>query len=415
MTPQAPRSGGPDPILRSIGATLREKRVDDFKRLLRSHPVYNRWPDGRPMWLTNAAQYGRLEAVRFLVEEMEVGVDELEAPKLLAETALNIACYSGHAHVVEWLLDHGADMSVGLPGQVACFPLFSAARHDFVDIVKLLIDRGANTNFIWNGRNVLMEAECYGAKHVVQYLRSIGVRDLREITPPDYPTVHKKVRDIISRECGPIGNWEHRIPGSPEVLVQVAGPKEPGNSKFLFTIGLSDLSLPVEGIDGVQGFVTELKVPVPENWPLDQHSQNESRWNWPIRELERIVNQLRTTRVWPHINRAIFPNGDPPQPLVEGTSQHSWVVFRSDDVHQMPDYRYLVLQLLLPVYPEEVEMFLQKSGDEELSCRFHAHKVPMQVNPDRPNLADEQYALADDYFEYEDEEDEHDSGGQCEI
>lgn len=414
MTMQAPTSGIPDPILRRIGVALHENRLDDFKDLLRSHPLYVRYSDGRPIWLTSAAQSGQLEAVRFLIDEFGVGVNELKDPNLRHETALNIACYSGHSCVVEWLLDHGADMSLGLPGQVACFPLFSAARHDFVDIVKLLVERGANTNFVWNGQNALMEADCYGAKRVVQYLRSIGVRDLREITPPDYSTVHQKTRDIIARECGPIGNWEHRLPGTPEVVLHVAGPREQASTKYLFTVGLSDLSLPVEGVDGVQGFVTELKIPLPEDWPLDQRSQNESRWNWPIREVERIVNQLRATRVWPHINRASFPNGNPPQPLVEGTELRGWVVIRPDETHQMPDYRYLILQLLLPVYHEEAEMFLREDGDQELLCRFNFHKVPLDVDPSRPNLGTERYEIPDDYFEYEDDEgDDDDSSGQC--
>lgn len=32
-----------------------------------------------------------------------------------------------------------------------------------------------------------MEAATYGQEEVVDYLYSIGLRDLRETTPPDYP------------------------------------------------------------------------------------------------------------------------------------------------------------------------------------------------------------------------------------
>lgn len=149
---------------------------------------------------------------------------------------------------------------------------------------------------------------------------------------------------IVSEKYGQLGDWTAEFAGQPNVVVRVAGPKEPGTPKCLFTIGLSDIKLDIDG-GGVM--VTELIVPLPAEWPLDSQSQQEARWNWPHRELERIVNLARSTRRWPHEKKAIF-HGDPPQLLVTGSRLSGWVALCPTADHQFADYRIFDLHLLFP-------------------------------------------------------------------
>lgn len=404
------------PMLNRIATALREFRFDEFRELLRAHPECLRHESGNEIWMVLACERGHLEIVKFLVEEMGVGVDELWSLSDPTGTPLLAACSNGHYDIVQWLLDHGARID-NVPGRF--FPLFAAAMHDHVEVVKLLIDRGASTDFVWQGRNVLMEAETYGAKKVIEYVRSIGVRDLREITPPDFVATHKRVRKIITHECGRIGEWTYRIPDvSNDIVIQVAGPKHPGDSKYLFTVGMSDLSLTCPHFNDPLGFVIELRIPLPEIWPLDEESLKEPQWNWPVRELERIVKELQTTRVWPH-SLTTFPHGDPPVPFAEGTRQNCWVAFviseASYGYYDLPDYRNLVMLRLVSAYPEEVSIFLE-GGEEnnELQVRFKANHIPEHVDLYRPNLAEERFAIPDEYF-VDDAEDSGDDNGQCQT
>ena len=81
-------------------------------------------------------------------------------------TALRYAICGGHYDMVVMLLDRGADPSNGL-GQ--------AIQKNRLDIVELLIARGANVN-AKSGYNSspLQLAEGYGDKQIVQFLKSKG-------------------------------------------------------------------------------------------------------------------------------------------------------------------------------------------------------------------------------------------------
>ena len=185
-----------DDTPRTLYGYLHAGDAQSFERLIRERPEFLRRPDGSEAWLMEASQLGVLPAVQALVE-LGIDVNESRDQNDPTEVALGIAAALGHVDVVEWLLNHDAEVNIKWKGQQTCFPLFGAARHGHVEIVKLLIDRGANTDFIWNGRNVVMEASTYGKKEVVEYLKSIGIPDLREITPPDYPASH----ELITRIC----------------------------------------------------------------------------------------------------------------------------------------------------------------------------------------------------------------------
>jgi len=60
---------------------------------------------------------------------------------------LHRAAHIGHAHIVEYLLDKGANINATCTRLDAGFtPLHFAARKGHVDVVKVLLAKGADTN-----------------------------------------------------------------------------------------------------------------------------------------------------------------------------------------------------------------------------------------------------------------------------
>jgi hypothetical protein len=183
----------------------------------------------------------------------------------------------------------------------------------------------------------------------------------------------------------------------------VCGPASESDGKTLFTTGLSDIIVQLPNDSSV---ATELSLSLPVDWPLDDAALKDPRWNWPVVWLERIVRQTRETLKWPARDAALFMNGDPPQPLAPGTNLSGWVCLQSTTgSHQMPDYRYISVRGMFPIYTEE-QALIAAEGSQALVRRFAAHNVPQQVTPDRPNMADPKYAVPDDWDE---------CGGECEA
>eukprot|EP00741_Cyanophora_paradoxa_P019904 tig00021178_g19209.t1 len=111
----------------------------------------------RPLPLHGAAGAGRLEVLRFLVEERK------EPVRVLARqlgTPLNLAARYGHLEAVRYLLDRGAGARDGEPpadregededrgrGSDGPWPsLLEAAAGGHAEVIELLLDRGADAN-----------------------------------------------------------------------------------------------------------------------------------------------------------------------------------------------------------------------------------------------------------------------------
>ncbi len=62
----------------------------------------------------------------------------------MGTTALHSACYRAHLDVVSILVDRGAE--INLPDQYGFSPLFIASRDGRVSLASLLIEKGADIN-----------------------------------------------------------------------------------------------------------------------------------------------------------------------------------------------------------------------------------------------------------------------------
>jgi ankyrin repeat protein len=89
-----------------------------------------------------------------------------------AWTPLVNAAYVGNVDIVRLLIDKGADVN-GVCGDYS--PLFRAACDNKLDVAKLLVEKGANVNFKNSkGETPLFTASSYGFAGVVQFLISSG-------------------------------------------------------------------------------------------------------------------------------------------------------------------------------------------------------------------------------------------------
>ncbi|XP_039432348.1 uncharacterized protein LOC120415041 [Culex pipiens pallens] len=159
------------------------------------------WQGWKP--LHRAAQRGLLEVVEILInhgasiDPTESGLTALHAVatggsseilESLLEKNIDIngkwgedevtplfqACFYKHSNIVKLLLEHGADVNLGTCN--GYMPIHQAARNDCTEIMELLVSKGANINCTTtdNGHTPLFEATLHNAKHAVKLLLDMG-------------------------------------------------------------------------------------------------------------------------------------------------------------------------------------------------------------------------------------------------
>jgi hypothetical protein len=375
-------------ISEQIDAAFESGNIEEFKHLLRSHPEHMRSDDGSEHWMRMAAMAGQLPIIQALVE-LGIGVNESHDRSdpndsfYEPEGAILQAAGFGHVELVRWLLEHGAKINYVVQNKPRCWPLIRAAGEGHLEVVKLLVEHGADIHSTWRGLNAITQAENLGQFAVRDYLRTLGARTLRETTPPDYAGAHQRFLKHMTEQRGPLGKWQLEIAGTPLVTVHVVPANKKCDEHTLFTVGLSDRRLP-QGQD--EFACTELRSMLPANWPVTEKSLKDVKWNWPVEWLKWLVGQLRQADRWPH-QPAIFMNGDPPRPLAPNTQLSGWLCLKSlGESVQAPDYRWIDIHSLFPIYTEELAL-IRKSGHEELVSRFQARNVPLHIEPVRPNMA----------------------------
>jgi uncharacterized protein len=364
--------------------------LDEFARLLRANPQYLVQENGADLWLWRASVDGRLDAIKVLVRGLDVNTphdskdqDKPDNPFYQPEGAIEEAASKGHLEVVRWLLEHGARINYVVHGKPRCLPLLSAAMFGHLDVVKLLVKHGADINGTCNGLNAITQAEDLGHFDIRDYLHSLGARTFRETTPPNHASAHAAFLRFHAEERGPLSPWKLEMHGNPEVTVRVIPASEKSKVQTLLTVGLSDHRL---AHGRREHACTELRCMLPPDWPLTESGLGDPVWNWPVEWLKRLVNQLRTAERWPE-EPVVFMNGDPAKPLAPGTQLSGWLCLRSlEGCVQAPDYRWIDIHSLFPIYAEECEL-LRKLGQDELVKLFQRHKVPLHIQPQRQNIA----------------------------
>ena len=121
------------------------------------------------MNLHEAAKWGNLKRVRFLVEQ---GADKDEGDSLDYTPLLWASC-KGHFDVVQYLVEQGASLDKAV--RAGCTPLIGAACNGHLDIARFLLEQGADRDKACNnGYTPLHCAAANGHLDIAMLLMSYG-------------------------------------------------------------------------------------------------------------------------------------------------------------------------------------------------------------------------------------------------
>jgi hypothetical protein len=200
------------------------------------------------------------------------------------ETALGSAATKSNIETTIWLIEHGAEID-GI-GKNLLSPLMAAVYGNNIDIVKLLVAKGANVNrmHVRNGLLPLDISKSRGYDEISDILIANGAKSHH--TLPEWVDGNVKGSGILEHVTLRLGkilpvNIPSKIDTSPVVLKMV--PVNNKKNRVLFTFGLFEFHKPM----------LELFIVLPEYWNFyDQSASNQ----FPIIFLSKLVEEIKSGR-----------------------------------------------------------------------------------------------------------------------
>lgn len=258
------------------------------REALKRHPHMVRNPVDSAFLMHYAAREGETEFVAVL-HDFGVNVNIPQGDDLPDRPIASAVCL-GQVETVRWLIEHGSDINYGWGGELPfCHPLPTAIRNQNFQIVKLLVEAGAD--LLTKDRHHLTPLDWAVGQQditIADYLRSKGAKLSRElpgnVAPPSNPIDDHPVARYADDVLGysfvlPVTNV---LPEPAPVTVHGAM----GDPCLLFTQGWSDRTLPVPR-GGEELRHAELVIPLSDaDWPDgNDWSQDKHRWivQWLIR------------------------------------------------------------------------------------------------------------------------------------
>jgi uncharacterized protein len=293
--------------------------------------------------------------------------------------------------MARWLLDHGA--SILQTGPRGGGSIIGAVNEGNLEMVKLLIDRGADPNATYGQppRNALSHAVMFGHADIVDYLRGIGVAEPGLIALQPTGTLRDDFLQYMEHCCGKTSGLalSEIVPvSSPQVSLHIIEPKHRWQKKLVFTTGMSDEAMKVP--PGSERFrFAELGLYLPNDWPLDLKSLRAREISWPFDWIRRIARYPHENKTWLGDRGTIISNGTPPGPFAPSTSFCAWLLIESMDQpesFEAKDGRTVIIYVMFPLYPEERELGLSK-GVNKLVDRFDKDDIEFVIDTSRPNVA----------------------------
>lgn len=373
---------------------------DRFKFLLKEHRDNICTEAGEHRWLIDASEEGYFDLVKFLVQDIGIRPDyttiDIYGNSLLACTeAAKTALAYGHDDIAVWLLDQGAQINVNRNGHKDSPLLTMAVRHNNLEMVKLLIERGADVNACGGScRNAFMMAR---TDEIREFLRSKGGIDLREVTPPDYAASHCCILDWFDTWAESDGAWGDRVdwqlhfPGNPSITMYCREPGENRDSRLLMTVGMSDVMLREDGFP--YGVGLELILSLPPDWQLPTNDEIDSPAAVPMVMLDQLARSILSKGEKSHpyqkrdLSRAAWSlemSNCPSTRLTPRSDFSAWLILGHDCL-TMPDCRDVFVEEAVPIYPEEADYLLAKMDYQSLLLRFNELGILRQFELNRPN------------------------------
>jgi len=376
--------------------------VEKVRQLLKQH-TYFLMPDydfsSRGTLLHFAASCDNVAMVEMLVNEFEMDINIPE--KGLGYGPISAAASEKANKAARWLLERGAIVNTITDGMPECYPLVTAIISGNLELVRLLVEHGANINAYWGcpddgPRTPLTWAMMYHRLEIVDYLRSKGGLEawqLGLVPKPDY--VCDSVLEHIEKHLGrpsPL-SLQEIVPGDPQLVIHRVPPNPKlaelnGKCQALVTSGMSARPMTVPPGGGEFRFA-ELVVYLPIDWPLDDQALRQPKNFWPIDWLRRIARYPHENHTWLGGRSAVIANGEPPAPLGPDVRFTCWLVMAEPPDFgrmQRSDGEWVTFYGLYPLYTEERDLEKQH-GTQYIIELFEKYRFPAFVNPMRPNLA----------------------------
>lgn len=201
---------------------------------------------------------------------------------------------------------------------------------------------------------------------------------------------HEALLDHVTEHIGTVeGIIDVPTPLGAVGVMHVA-PTESKPWHALITSGLSSapMTLP-EDVDDVPR-LAELMVALPPDWPVDGAGLSRPATAWPIRVLASIATFPAQSGSWLGPGHTL-PNGDPPQPFVNGLDFCGVLIAPALTVppearHFNGPFGAVGLYGLVPVFAREMEFKLEQ-GAPALLHRFDEKGVNELLEVRRPAVA----------------------------
>lgn len=175
-----------DELLMIEGAIKRDDAAD-VQALLRTYPQHRFLADGQDEWLTSAIMDNRANVVKMLVllgADPAAPVNPTDSVPQ-PEGPMKYAAAAGHIEMIHYLLDLGVPVNLAFEGRVRSVPLVMAAGNGRLNVVRLLVERGAAVNPAGSRHTPLDAALMAGRDEVADYLRSAGAKTAAELAPSE--------------------------------------------------------------------------------------------------------------------------------------------------------------------------------------------------------------------------------------
>lgn len=357
---------------------------DDAETVRQLLDEYPHLRDDLIVELSHAAAAGLLRMVRFFIES--VGM-EPSSPKSLdsPEGVVDDAAVAGAFDTTKYLLEKGAKINHMFRGRPYCPALIGAVIEGHSEIVKLLVEHGAELNGITRDATALDFAD--GRAEMATYLRSKGAKHANELQPAPIAMLSREAEILqhvsaILGQVAPI-SLQEVVPG--DLPLKVHYVKGVHGAAY-FTTGMS--FKPLKTPPGFERFQhVELVMYLPENPAFHPGIGGEFK-SWPLEWLRKVARYPHENNTWLGAPISIITNGDPPQPLGPGTAFTSLIVGVDEKLGELRlrDGEAVRFFSVNGLYTEERD-FEMKHGLAKLVSLLDRHRIDEILRPDRVNVA----------------------------
>ena len=367
---------------------IREGDLPAVRQALLEKPdLLNMSVYGGGTWLHFAATFQSVAMVELLVN---AGIRVNAPTSAEAYFPINYGISENRLDVVRWLLDHGANLNPqdGNAGK----PLISAINSGSLEMVRLLLERGADPNVVFatEPKHALSHALACGRQDMADLLRAAGAKEPTTGTAGQPGPLHPEIVRHFGQFVGPVRGQAlvEIVLGSPPVAVHIvpAGPER--NYITLFTAGMSARAMTVPS--GSEAFqYAEVQMRLPSDWPLDAAALADANNFWPIRWLRQIARYPHDHNTWLGGASTIVSNGEPPQPLASNTQLSCVLLLIEPEPFGKvirPEGGHVNIYSAYPIYTGE-RALEQREGVLRLLDLFQEHGISRVVDLHRPNMA----------------------------